>query len=295
MVTSGKLTEKLTNQLTSIEPTRKITDYLTSIPPFVVALLLGVVPVLILVHRSFSPFFTLENYVEIFTTSIYTQLFIRSLWIGLVATFLCLLIAYPVTFWIAHKLNPKYRVLILVALSLPLWLNYVVLNYTWVTIYARAGLLNYVFTTLGIVSGPLSLLYTKVSLYTGFVYIYLPYVLITLYVSMEQFDYKLIEAARDLGASDIRIFFDIIVPQTIAGVVAGAIIVYARMAGAYITPTVLGGTDNVMIASTIVDAFRVYLDWEFAAAISMLFLVIVIALFSVSAISKDIRQEFKQW
>jgi spermidine/putrescine transport system permease protein len=112
---------------------------------------------------------------------------------------------------------------------------------------------------------------------------------------MEQFDYKLIEAARDLGASDIRIFFDIIVPQTIAGVVAGAIIVYARMAGAYITPTVLGGTDNVMIASTIVDAFRVYLDWEFAAAISMLFLVTVIVLFSVSAISKDIRQEFKQW
>lgn len=270
-------------------------EYGISLPPILIGFVLGIIPLILLAYQSFSPFFTLTNYTELLANQTYIQLFVKSLYIGLVATILCLVIAYPVTFWIAHVLDKKYRVYVLIALALPLWLNYVILNYTWVTIYARGGLLNWILMSLHVITEPLSLLYTQVSLYTGFVYIYLPYVLITLYVSMERFDYKLIEAGRDLGASDLRIFTDILFPRTLSGVIAGAIIVYARMAGAYITPTVLGGAQNTMIARVIVDAFRVYLDWEFAAAISILFLLVVTFMFASVSVSENVREEFKQW
>jgi spermidine/putrescine transport system permease protein len=184
---------------------------------------------------------------------------------------------------------------LLVALTLPLWLNYVVLNYTWVWILARGGLLNYVLTGLGLVGTPLELLYTRVSLFAGFLYIYLPYVLLTMYVSMERLDYRLVEAARDLGAGDWRVFRDVVVPRTVAGAAAGTLIVYARIAGAFATPEILGGPRQQMVAQLIVDAFYELLNYPFASALSLVFLAIVLAGFALGARSGAVREELKRW
>jgi spermidine/putrescine transport system permease protein len=267
-------------------------DALLGALPFLLAVALGVAPLVVVALESVSGGFAAFGEV---TTSVYPQVILRSLVVGVVMTAVCLAIAYPVTYWLAHGCPARYRLPLLVALTLPLWLNYVVLNYTWVWILARGGLLNYALTGLGLVGTPLELLYTRVSLFAGFVYIYLPYVLLTMYVSMERLDYRLVEAARDLGAGDWRVFRDVVVPRTVAGAAAGTLIVYARIAGAFATPEILGGPRQQMVAQLIVDAFYELLNYPFASALSLVFLAIVLAGFALGARSGAVREELKRW
>jgi spermidine/putrescine transport system permease protein len=179
--------------------------------------------------------------------------------------------------------------------TLPLWLNYVVLNYAWVWILARGGVVNRILVGTGLLDSSLDLLYNNISMGIGFVYIYLPYVVLTMYVSMERLDYQLIEAARDLGASDVRVFLDIVLPRTLPGAAAATLIVYARIAGAFATPEILGSPGNVMIARLVVQAFRQYTNYGFAAALSFVFLLLVLGTLGLGALSPRVRRELRQW
>ncbi|MFB6256589.1 MAG: ABC transporter permease [Haloplanus sp.] len=285
---------------------RALVDAALAALPTLLAVALGVVPLLFLFVESISPPVTLSNYAEL-GGSVYPAVMLRSLGIGLVVTLVCLAIAYPVTYWLAHRCPARYRLPVLVSFTLPLWLNYVVLNYTWVWILASDGVVNTVLTGLGVADRPLELLRTAsaigvgpfelpgLSLGLGFVHIYLPYVLLTMYVSMERLDYRQVEAARDLGAGGLRVFLDVVVPETYAGAVAGMLIVYARIAGAYATPQILSSPSEQMIAQIITTQFYDVLDYPFAAALSVAFLVIVLAGFGVGALSTDVRAELKRW
>jgi spermidine/putrescine transport system permease protein len=176
-----------------------------------------------------------------------------------------------------------------------------------VWILASDGVVNTALSWLGVVDRPLELLRTAagigvgpielpgLSLGLGFVHIYLPYVLLTMYVSMERLDYRQVEAARDLGASDLRVFLDVVVPETYAGAVAGALIVYARIAGAYATPQILAAPSEQMIAQIITTQFYDVLDYPFAAALSVAFLAVVVAGFAIGALSTDVRSELGRW
>ncbi|MFB6292743.1 MAG: ABC transporter permease [Halonotius sp.] len=262
--------------------------------PVSVAVAVGVLPMVVLFVESIGPGLSTANYREV-VGPLYRGTLLYSLGVGVAVTAVCLSIAYPVTYWVAHRCPKRYRLGLLVALTLPLWLNYVVLNYSWVWILARGGLLNHVLTAAGLVGEPLDLLYTDVSMGIGFVYIYLPYVILTLYVSMERLDYRLIEAARDLGATNRRVFLDVILPSTLPGATAAALIVYARIAGAFATPAILGGPGNVMIASLIAEAFRQYFDYGFAAALSFAFLAVVVVALLAGAAIPQVREELRQW
>jgi ABC-type spermidine/putrescine transport system permease subunit I len=275
-------------------PSPRVRDGLLGLLPVALTVCLGLVPLAFMAYESVSPVVTLTHYATALQ-GVYPAVLVRSLLIGVVATVVCLTIAYPITYWIAHVCPARYRLVALIALVLPLWLNYVVLNYTWVWILARGGVLNYLLVTLGPLAEPLSLLYTRVSLLIGFLYVYLPYVLLTMYASMERLDYRLIEAARDLGAGDARVFLDIVLPRTVAGAVAGALIVYARIAGAYATPAILGGPQNQMIARLIVNAFYEFADWGFASALSFVFLAVVVAGFCLGVLSENVRDELRRW
>jgi spermidine/putrescine transport system permease protein len=277
-----------------------VRDALLGAGPFLVAFALGIVPLCVLLVESLDlgAFPDLgavfASYTEV-GTSVYLPVVGRSLLVGVAITVGCLAVAYPVTYWLAHRCPARYRLALLVTLTLPLWLNYVVLNYTWVWILARGGLLNYLLRMAGLVGGPLDLLYTNVSLALGFLYIYLPYVVLTMYVSMERLDGQLIEAARDLGASDLRVFVDVVLPQTLAGAFAGTLIVYARIAGAFATPEILGGPRNQLVAQLITDAFLEFIDYPFAAALSFVFLAVVAAGFALGATRRDVREELRRW
>ncbi|GGJ07878.1 hypothetical protein GCM10008995_17270 [Halobellus salinus] len=285
---------------------RTLVDVVLAALPTALAVALGVVPLLSLVVESVSPPVTLSNYAAL-SESVYLTVLVRSLGIGVVITGACLAIAYPVTYWLAHACPPRYRLPVLVSFTLPLWLNYVVLNYTWVWILATDGIVNTVLTAGGVVDRPLDLLRTASgagigpielpgpSLGLGFVHIYLPYVLLTMYVSMERLDYRQVEAARDLGAGSLRVFVDIVVPETYAGAIAGTLIVYARIAGAFATPQILASPSEQMIAQIITTQFYDVLDYPFAAALSVVFLLVVVVGFGIGALSTDVRAELKRW
>ncbi|WP_201741690.1 ABC transporter permease [Salinigranum halophilum] len=289
---TGEVDTGLARLRTVTTPRRR--DTLLAAAPVALAVGLGLLPLFVLFVESLSPWPTLANYAEVLDP-LYVDILAQSLALGLAATAACLALAYPVTYWLAHRCPGRYRLPLLVSLVLPLWLNYVVLNYTWREILARGGVLNLVLLRLGVVSEPLSLLNTPVAVFVGFVYIYLPYVLLTMYVSMERFNERLVEAARTLGASAPRVVVDVVVPQTLAGAVASALVVYARIAGAFATPEILGGPGVQMIARIIADAFYETLDWPFAAAMAFVFLAVVAVGFGFGVLSPEVRRELKRW
>jgi ABC-type spermidine/putrescine transport system permease subunit I len=293
-------------QLRAALEDRTARDAVLAAVPAALAVMLGVVPLLLLLVESIRPIPTAEHYRAV-TEEIYFDVIVQSLFVGVLLTLICLAVAYPVTYWLANHCPGRYRLPVLAALTLPLWLNYVVLNYTWVWLLTPKGVINVVLGRLGLVSEPLRLLgesyalpvvdltFPSLSLVLGFVHIYLPYVLLTMYVSMERLDYRLVEAAQDLGAGNLRVFRDVIVPETVAGAVAGLLIVYARIAGAYATPRILGADSNPMVAELITTQYRQVLDDPFASALSMTFLAIVVVGFAAGARSSRIRTELKQW
>ena len=268
--------------------------------PATIAVTLGIVPVVVLVSESvvwaatpeLSGMFAAYSRVG---ESVYLGILGRSVVLGMVLTAGCLVVAYPVTYWLAHHCPPHRRVLVLVLLTLPLWLNYVVLNYVWVWILARGGLVNHLLGAIHPSLSPVRLLYTELSLTVGFIYIYLPYVILTLYVAMERLDDAYLAAAADLGASRLRLVTDVIVPQTAAGAAAGALIVYARIAGAFATPEILGGPRQQLIAQLITDAYLEVLDLRFAAALAFSFLAVVTFVLVVGLTSRQLRREVRRW
>ena len=269
-------------------------DRLIASGPAALALTLGVFPLLVLFVESIGPGLGTANYGQALSP-LYRGALAYSIGVGLAVTAVCLLVAYPVTYWLAHRCPARYRLAGLVALTLPLWLNYVVLNYAWVWILARKGVVNAVLVGTGVLEQPLGVLYTEVSMVLGFVYIYLPYVVLTMYVSMERLDQRLMAAARDLGATNLRVFLDVILPRTLPGAAAATLIVYARIAGAFATPEILGSPGNVMVARLVVQAVQDYIDYGFAAALSFVFLLAVLASLAVGALFPRVRGELRRW
>ena len=269
-------------------------DWAVAGGPTLLALALGVFPLAVLFVESVGPGLGTDNYARALSP-LYRGALSYSIGVGVAVTAICLAIAYPVTFWLAHRCPSRYRLAGLVALTLPLWLNYVVLNYAWVWILARGGVVNRLLVGAGLVGEPLDLLYTQLSMGIGFVYIYLPYVVLTMYVSMERLDYRLLEAARDLGATNWRVFRDVVVPRTLPGAAAATLVVYARIAGAYATPEILGSPGNVMVARLVVQAFEQYANYGFAAALSFVFLCLVLVGFAVGAAFPRVRRELRGW
>jgi spermidine/putrescine transport system permease protein len=272
----------------------RVRDWLIAGSPVLLALALGVFPLVTLFVESIGPGLGGENYAEVLSP-LYRGALLYSIGVGVGVTAVCLAVAYPITYWIAHRCPDRYQLVALVAVTLPLWLNYVVLNYAWVWILARGGVVNRILVGSGALDSSLDLLYNNVSMGIGFVYIYLPYVVLTMYVSMERLDYWLITAARDLGASDYRVFLDIVLPRTLPGAAAATLIVYARIAGAFATPEILGSPGNVMIARLVVQAFRQYTNYGFAAALSFVFLLLVLGSLALGALSPRVRRELRQW
>jgi len=269
-------------------------DWAVAGGPTLLALALGVFPLVVLFVESVGPGLGTEHYAKALSP-LYRGALLYSIGVGVGVTAICLAVAYPVTFWLAHRCPSRYRLAGLVALTMPLWLNYVVLNYAWVWILARGGVVNRLLVGAGLLGEPLDLLYTQLSMGIGFVYIYLPYVILTMYVSMERLDYRLLEAARDLGATNWRVFRDIVVPRTLPGAAAATLVVYARIAGAYATPEILGSPGNVMIARLVVEAFQQYANYGFAAALSFVFLCTILVGFAVGAAFPRVRRELRGW
>jgi spermidine/putrescine transport system permease protein len=223
---------------------------------------------------------TLKNYTRFFgkvgQRYLYVQIFARSLGIAFVNTLLCLLIGYPLAYFIARQATRRRNVLLLLVM-IPFWTNFLVRTYAWMVILRDTGVINNAFLALGFISQPLPLLYNQGAVILGLFYGYLPFMILPLYASIEKFDFSLVEAAQDLGANTLRTFVRVILPLTRPGIVAGSILVFIPSIGAYVTPDLMGGAKVTMVGNLLQQQFLKIRDWPFGSAVGFILMLTVLA------------------
>ncbi|MCA0457066.1 MAG: ABC transporter permease [Chloroflexi bacterium] len=207
---------------------------------------------------------TLNHYADAFDfwkpRPIYSAVILRSVWISLLTTIICLLLGYPLSFFIATRKSQAFRQFAMFLIIMPFWTNFLVRTYALKTIIAPEGPLASILTTLGglgiLQDGKLNWLNTREAVILGLVYSYLPFMVLPIYAVVEKFDFRFVEAANDLGANDLKTFFRVVVPMTAPGLVAGFILVFIPTIGAFVTPDLLGGTQGLMISNLIQQNIR---------------------------------------
>ena len=216
---------------------------------------------------------TLAQYERTFTT--FGPVLWRSLRIALVATLFCLVLGYPVAFFISRRRSPGVRMMLLFLVLLPFWTNFLVRTYALITILQRDGLLNGLLQSLGVLAEPIQMLFTPGAVMLGLVYGYLPFMILPIYASVEALDFRYVEASNDLGANDFVTFMRVVFPLTLPGVIAGCILVFIPAIGAYITPDLMGGTRGLMIGNLIQSQFGGRGNVPLGSAVSMVLLALV--------------------
>lgn len=218
--------------------------------------------------------FTVSNYQQL-TKEIYWGILWQSLGLALVTTAACLLIGYPLAFFIATQ-PPRWRSALLLLIIIPFWTNFLVRTYAWIVLLRTEGVVNVLLQSLHLINEPLTLLFTPFAVAIGLIYGYLPFMVLPLYSTLERFDFSLVQAAQDLGANDLRTFWQVVLPLTMRGVVAGSLLVFIPSVGAFITPNILGGAKTMMLGNLIQNQFLQARNWPFGSTISVVLMVIVL-------------------
>jgi len=238
---------------------------------------------------------TFDNYIRAFD-GIYFKVFTQSILISLITTLICLIISLPIAFLISFS-SKKIKTLLLILIILPFWTNLLIRTYSLIAILRTEGhvnkileffwiKMNSILLFLGIYGEkiiepefmPLNLLYNNFSVIFGLVYIYIPFMIIPIYVVLDKFDKSYIEASLDLGAGQIKTLFKIIIPLIYPGIVSGILLVFVPCLGSFVTPDLLGGSNSQMIGNVIERQFKSANDWPFGAALSFLLIYITIGL-----------------
>jgi spermidine/putrescine transport system permease protein len=221
---------------------------------------------------------TLDNYMRALGDPIYLGIIWKSVWISVIATALCLLIAYPLAFLISFA-SARWKTFLLIAVILPFWINLLIRTYALITVFRTRGIINnsleWVYTNLRLdhLFGqfePLEMLYNNNAVLAGLVYVFMPFMVLPLYASIERLDKSYLEASLDLGASQFRTFLSVTIPLTMPGIVSGIILVFIPMLGSFLVPDLLGGTNAQMIGNVIERQFKAANDWPFGSALSFL-------------------------
>ncbi len=198
---------------------------------------------------------------------------IRSFWLALLNTVLCLIVAYPFAYWIATRRRQSTRYFLLILVLIPFWSNFLVRTYAWRMLLDSNGYI----TQIGEMTGLWGrLLFTAPAVFLGLLYGYLPFMVLPLYATIERLDWDLVEAARDLYASGTKAFTKVTLPLSRPGIVAGSILVFIPSLGAYVTPDILGGAKTTLLGNYIVTQFGAARNWPFGAAISSAILLIML-------------------
>jgi len=218
---------------------------------------------------------TWDNYLFLFEDRFYVTIYLSSLKMALVATVLCLLLGYPIAYYIARQ--PQHRRnLLLLGVIVPFWISFLLRAYAWIGLLNTHGLVNDLLLRLGIVDHPLPLLYNDFAVYLGLVYSYLPFMILPLYANLERMDLALHDAAADLGARRWQVFLDVTLPLSLPGVVGGCLLVFIPAVGEFVIPALLGGSDTLMIGRVLWDEFFGNRDWPVASAVSVVLLLLLV-------------------
>ncbi|OUL71579.1 ABC transporter permease subunit [Paraburkholderia hospita] len=273
--------------------------------PFIWLLLFFLVPFLLVVKISFAdlqlgiPPYTeltsfkdgvihialdVSHYAFLLQDSLYFATYVNSVVVAGISTLLCLLLGYPMAYYIARS-NPATRNLLMMAVMLPFWTSFLIRVYAWIGILKNNGLLNNFLMSIGLIHSPIELYHTNTAVYIGMVYSYLPFLVMPLYAHLVKMDLTLLEAAYDLGAKPWRAFWQITLPLSKNGIIAGCLLVFIPAVGEYVIPELLGGANTLMIGRVMWNEFFDNADWPMASAVTcamVLLLLVPMALFQYS-------------
>lgn len=216
---------------------------------------------------------TYSNYVHIFHP-IYFRIFIRSFELASVTACICLFLGYPFAYFVA-QLPEKIRAALMFLLIIPFWTSSLIRIYAIIIIIRGKGLLNHLLLWMGVIHHPLQLLYTESIVLLGLVYSLLPFMILPLYANLEKFDWQLLDAARDLGATRMQSVFKIVLPLTIPGIVAGVMLVLLPAMTMFYIPDILGGSKSLLLGNLIKDQFVVANNWPFGSTVSVMLTVVM--------------------
>lgn len=262
--------------------TRRQNGFLLALPAILWLLFFFIFPLAIVLVVSFMTRgtggsavlpLTLDHYERVFT--VFDGVFLRSVRIAFITMVICLLAGYPLAFFIRTRRNAWVRNMALFLVILPFWTNFLVRTYAWRILLGREGTINELLLNVGIIQQPLQLLNTEFAVLVGLTYGFLPFMVLPIYASVERFDFRFVEAARDLGANDWHTFWRVVLPMTMPGVIAGCILVFIPAIGAFVTPDLLGGTRGLMIGNLIQGQFRGTGNMPLGAALSVVMMSVV--------------------
>ena len=189
---------------------------------------------------------SINNYLFLLDDDLYYTAYFNSVRLALVATLVCLVVAYPMAYAIS-RLDEPYRSLFLLLVILPSWTSFLIRIYAWIGLLKNNGLINHALMSLGLIDEPLVMLHSDFAIYLGIVYGYLPFMILPIYTNLVKLDHSLVEAGYDLGARPWKVFVTIIFPLSMSGVVAGCFLVFIPAVGEFVIPDLLGGPDTLMI------------------------------------------------
>ncbi len=263
-------------------------------PGLVILFLFLAIPLLrVLFPSIFSGAYPFDAYVGFFRDEYYRKIFIRTVKIAVITTFVCMVEGIPTAYFISHC-SKKWRGILLAASIFPMMTNSVIRSFAWINILGSNGIINKVLVGLGLVPKPLKLLYTDFSIIIGSVYLFLPLMIVTVAGVMENIDDDMMEAALSLGAARMEAFMKVIFPMSLPGIIVGGILVFTGTLTAYTTPQLLGGNSNMVMATLIYQRAMSVSDWTGASVIALIMIVVTLAVirgFNALAAKLDRRGE----
>ena len=280
MSVTGEAAAPVVSLDASLAPERReARRYLLLLVPAVLVLLtLFVYPLLGIADRSvYKPRvgYTLDYYAQIWRVPVYLTVIWRTFQISALVTLLCLALGYPLAYLLA-TLRPRVAQLLMIVVILPFFTSIIVRTYAWMVLLGRNGVVNQYLTWLGLTDAPLPLLYNKGGVLVGMTYVLLPYMVLTVYSVMRGIDPAFIRAAHSLGASRWQAFRKVFLPLSLPGIAGGTLLVFILSLGFFITPALMGGPSDVMIAMLIEREVEFTLNWSFASALAVILLALTL-------------------
>ena len=216
-----------------------------------------------------------ENFVFLTQDDLYWKAYLSSLWIAAMSTLITLAVGYPVAYAMACA-PEEWRPTLMMLVILPFWTSFLIRVYAWVGILSTEGFLNQFLLWIGVIGEPLTILNTPTAVYIGIVYTYLPFMILPIYAALDRLDGSLIEAAEDLGCSRLSAFWLVTWPLSRNGVIAGCFLVFIPALGEFVIPSLLGGSDTLMIGKVLFEEFFSNRDWPVASAVAVILLLILV-------------------
>lgn len=250
-------------------------------PALILLLIFFVVPVLSLLLRSVTePELGLQNYAELFGTATYAKVFFNTFLVATLVTAISLAIGFPVS-WILTIMPKRWSAILFGVILLSMWTNLLARTYAWMVLLQRTGVINKTLMNLGLIDTPLPLVNNLVGVTIGMTYIMLPFIILPLYGVIKKIDPTILQAAALCGASKWQALTHILLPLAKSGIVAGGLMVFVMSLGYFVTPALLGGTSNMMLAELIAQLVQSLVDWGLGGAAALVLLVVTLALYGL--------------